>query len=117
MQSYMQTQSAIRYHDPTIQVLARKYNKLIGKIHCLIDEWRDLWKALCPIPINTDNLFSLDVDDDIWQDIGLNEDDKSTTPPPWLSDENIQKGIRAMLDLDHYLEEEPQLILEQRSLQ
>ena len=25
-------------------------------------------KAISPVPINWDNLFSLDVDDDIWQD-------------------------------------------------
>ena len=29
--------------------------------------------AISPVPINQDNLFSLDVDDDIWQDIGLDE--------------------------------------------
>ena len=53
-----------------------------------------------------DKLFSLDVDDDIWQDIGLTETDDSTDPPLWLSDENVRMGIRAMLEMDRCQEEE-----------
>ena len=90
---------------------------MVGEIDRLIDERKAPRNALRPIPIRADNLFSLDVDDDIWQDIGLNEDDDCTEPPPWLSDENVRKGIRAMLDLDRCSEEEPRLILERRSLQ
>ena len=59
----------------------------------------------------------MDVDDDIWQDIGLAETDGSTDPPLWLCDEDIRTGIKAMLELDRCLEEEPRLLMERRSLQ
>lgn len=64
-----------------------------------------------------EKLFSLDVDDDIWQDIGLTETDGSTDPPLWLCNEQVRAGIKAMLEMDRCLEEEPRLQLEHQSLQ
>ena len=64
-----------------------------------------------------DKLFCLDVDDDIWQDIGLTEIDGPADPPLWLCDEDVQSGIRAMLEMDRCQEEEPRLLLERKSLQ
>ena len=61
---------------------------------------------MLPIHIDMEHLFSLDVDDDIWQDIGLTETDNSGDPPLWLCDENVRDGIRAMLEQDRCLEEE-----------
>ncbi|OAX30847.1 hypothetical protein K503DRAFT_652077, partial [Rhizopogon vinicolor AM-OR11-026] len=49
----------------------------------------------------------LDVDDDVWQDIGL--EDEIADPPQWLSDENVCQGIHLLLDLDCCLEEEGRL--------
>ncbi|KAG6818664.1 hypothetical protein H0H92_002557, partial [Tricholoma furcatifolium] len=43
--------------------------------------------AICPQKIDTKGLYALDVDDTIWQDSGLNDDDDSTAPPPWLANE------------------------------
>jgi hypothetical protein len=58
----------------------------------------------------------LDVDDDIWQDLGLQEDDLSD-PPRWLTDEKVHQGIRWMLELDRCLEEEERLKEERCFLQ
>ena len=63
-----------------------------------------------------EKLFSLDIDDDIWQDIGLTETG-STDPPLWLCNEEVRTGIRAMLELDRCQEEEPRLLSERHSLQ
>ncbi|KAI6121644.1 hypothetical protein F5141DRAFT_1211302 [Pisolithus sp. B1] len=41
-------------------------------------------------------LFQLDVDNDIWQDVGLGEGHPD--PPKWLADEDVHKGIRLMLE-------------------
>jgi len=60
-----------------------------------------------------DNLFKLDVDDDIWQDIGLtNDNDKDLDIPAWLGDEHVCKGIKFLLELDCCMEEKHQLISE-----
>ena len=63
-----------------------------------------------------DGLFNLDVDDEIWQDIGLEEAD-SAAPPRWRSDDTVRAGIKALLELDRCREEEQCLLHEQRALQ
>ena len=55
--------------------------------------------AICPNKIETKGLFALDVDNIIWQDVGLNNDNWED-PPCWLCDAKVQSGILAMLDLD-----------------
>ena len=60
----------------------------------------------------------MDVDDEIWQDIGLEEvDSKEITPPCWMSDEAVRNGIKAVLELDRCKEEEERLIHECQALQ
>uniref|UniRef100_A0A0W0G436 Uncharacterized protein n=1 Tax=Moniliophthora roreri TaxID=221103 RepID=A0A0W0G436_MONRR len=45
--------------------------------------------AVAPLPINTKSLFSLDIDDAIWQDVGLSEE--SGDPFSWLADDNYER--------------------------
>ena len=63
-------------------------------------------------------LFKLDVDDDIWQDVGLTDDndDGNTEIPPWLGSECVRKGIRSLLELDRCMEERRRLISENISM-
>jgi hypothetical protein len=56
------------------------------------------------------------VDDVIWQDVGLNDDDWED-PPRWLCDAEVRSGILAMLDLDRCEEEESRLRNERRAMQ
>ncbi|KAF9503565.1 hypothetical protein BS47DRAFT_1263744, partial [Hydnum rufescens UP504] len=44
-------------------------------------------------------LFGLDVNNDIWQDIGLANDEFDGTVPPWLGDEDVQNGIQLMQEV------------------
>ena len=75
--------------------------------------------ARAPHPIASDDLFKLDVDDDIWQDVGLDDSDISSTGeiPLWLGDENVRKGIKSMLELDRCNEEERRLSYERSAMQ
>ena len=57
----------------------------------------------------------MDVDDMIWQDLGLDEEDEE--PPVWLTDDRVRSGIRAMLQKDRCEEEAPRLLRERRHLQ
>ena len=79
----------MKRHDASIQVLARKYNRLVDLLIQHIEERRALHKAVPPVHIDMTCLFLLDVDDDIWQDVGLTEMDNSGDPPLWLCDEDI----------------------------
>ncbi|KIN95936.1 hypothetical protein M404DRAFT_164592, partial [Pisolithus tinctorius Marx 270] len=71
--------------------------------------------AIAPILIQRDGLFKLDVDDDIWQDIGL-EDDFVGFPLVWLADERVHLGIRSLLELKRCEEEERRLLYERKTL-
>jgi hypothetical protein len=71
--------------------------------------------------INRDGLFQLDVDDDIWQDIGLDDDEWEMTlsrgAPLWLTNTGVREGIKVLLDLDRCLEEESRLQVERCNMQ
>jgi len=53
--------------------------------------------AMAPKPIPLKGLFDLDVDDAIWEDVGLDETGDVENPPPWLCDEKVRSGIRGIL--------------------
>jgi hypothetical protein len=73
--------------------------------------------ACCPSKIEAKALFALDVDDEIWQDVGLDDDVPGTEPPPWLANNDVRDGIKALLERDRCLEEEARLQHECRSMQ
>ena len=78
--------------------------------------------AVVPLPIPREGLFNLDVDDPIWADVGLDDDDvnpdgTSASTPRWLSDNKVRVGIRGMLQLDRCLEEGERLIEERAVLE
>ncbi|KAE9387948.1 hypothetical protein BT96DRAFT_836928, partial [Gymnopus androsaceus JB14] len=69
-----------------------------------------------------EELFDLDVDDNIWLDIGLGYDDDNdegdgSAPPLWLSNDDVRAGIRAMLDRDRCLGERKRLLDERSAMQ
>lgn len=109
-------ESAVRRREPTIQKLAKAYNRLCSDLAELIREGKAPNAAIAPRSIDMDRLFDLDVDDEIWQDIGLEEMD-SANPPRWMSDNAVRDGIKAMLELDRCKEEGERLVHERRALQ
>ncbi|THU96399.1 hypothetical protein K435DRAFT_819451 [Dendrothele bispora CBS 962.96] len=110
------TRDSIRRREPGISALATKYNKLCDEMTTLIRQKRAPNFAVAPKKIERDSLFDLDVDEDIWQDVGLDEED--TGPPPlWLCDENVRKGIRAMLELERCEEEMARIRINRKALQ
>jgi hypothetical protein len=87
----------IKPREPSIKVLAECYNKACGEMAKLVRQQKAPPNAVAPEPIPMDELFSLDVDDAIWQDIGLDESTDIDKPPLWLSDEKVRKGIQGVL--------------------
>lgn len=108
----------IKRKEPNIQALARKYNKFCESLQAMIDQGVAPRGARAPVPIESDGLFKLDVDDDIWQDIGLTGDaDDSDSIPAWLGNNMVRKGIKALLEHDRCLEEERRLSKECLAMQ
>ncbi|KII82805.1 hypothetical protein PLICRDRAFT_120248, partial [Plicaturopsis crispa FD-325 SS-3] len=112
------TASQVKRREPGILSLARAYNKLCDELATLIRRRKALPGAVAPTRIAKDGLFKLDVDDDIWQDVGLDDsEDGRDGIPLWLGDDKVRDGIRARLEVDRCLEEEIRLSKERCSMQ
>ncbi|KAE9395276.1 hypothetical protein BT96DRAFT_942542 [Gymnopus androsaceus JB14] len=97
---YNHTEHSITRCDPGIQSLAKKYNDLYAKMESLIQSGCAPVNAVAPRAIVTKELFSLDIDDSIWDDINLADDDNVAELPLWLCNEHIRTGIRGILHCD-----------------
>jgi hypothetical protein len=67
-------------------------------------------------PIDAQKLFALDVDDEIWQDTGLDGEEDGAVPL-WLGSDDVRKGIQNLLTLDRCKEEEIRLRKERFAMQ
>ncbi|KAK7454576.1 hypothetical protein VKT23_011328 [Stygiomarasmius scandens] len=110
------TRDSVQRRDPSILALASKYNNLCDDIEDLIHHGKAPKNVVTPKKIDKSTLFNLDTDEDLWQDIGLT-DNGDRPPPPWMVDDNVRKGIRAMLELDRCVEEAARLQIQRQSLQ
>ena len=106
----------MKCRDPTIMKLTKKYNDLCRQLALQIRQRRAPPGAIHPQEIAREGLFKLDVDDEIWQDAGLNDDNYGAAPL-WLSDEGVRRGICSLLELDRCREEEDRLRRERCALQ
>ncbi|KAF9224600.1 hypothetical protein BS17DRAFT_795522 [Gyrodon lividus] len=104
--AYCMTINENRLHDH-VQAAINNYNTLCNQLQRLINSH--------PPCISHQDIFQLDVNNDLWQEIGL--DDTTTDPPLWLVDENVHMGICHLLEYDQCVEEEARLNHEQCVLQ
>jgi hypothetical protein len=112
---HLNTQNSIKRREPGIVKLVSTYNGLCSQLQSLIRQQRAPPFAIPPHPIARDGIFKLDIDDEIWQDIGL--DDPTIDVPPWLSDDDVRNGIRLQLEVDRCFEEEARLMRERSIIQ
>ncbi|KAJ7219844.1 hypothetical protein C8J57DRAFT_1095127 [Mycena rebaudengoi] len=112
------TESAVKCREPTIKKLNVECNKLCSQMAQLIATKAAPKGAVAPVRIESEGLFQLDVDDGIWQDVGLDEEEEgSGEPPGWLSNEDTRSGIKAMLEYDRANEENIRLRKERCAMQ
>ncbi|KAJ7336153.1 hypothetical protein DFH08DRAFT_965053 [Mycena albidolilacea] len=109
------TESAVKRREPTITKLVTEYNKLCAQIAKLIRDANAPPGSMAPIPIPPKGLWQVDVDDTLFQDVGIDND--TDAPSPWLSDEKVRAGIKALLELDRCDEEDSRLRREKLALQ
>ncbi|KAG1725034.1 hypothetical protein EDB19DRAFT_1897831 [Suillus lakei] len=107
--------AAIQRRNPTIRKLVSTYNNLCADLSALIRQHRSPPNAIPPNPISPTSIFDLDIDADIWEDIGL--DDVVLEPPDWLADEVTRAAIRLLLEIDRCNEEESHVKVERCALQ
>jgi hypothetical protein len=101
--------------EPGIQQLRRTYNELCEDLESMIAHGTAPQGAVAPHTIEKEGLFKLDVDDEIWQDIGLVDFEGQI--PRWLGDDKVRQGIKSSLELDRCEEEERRLCKERQAIQ
>lgn len=101
----------MKRREPGIVKLSKTYNNLCTQLQALIRQGKAPRNAVAPLPITREGLFKLDVDDEVWQDIGLDEPDGHL--PGWLANDGVRQGIKHVLELD-CCEEEATHIMQER---
>lgn len=90
---------ALKRRFRSVKGLVAEYNKHRVSMMKLRGRRGIPHKAVIPPPIEMKGLFSLDVDNDIWQDIGLADDEFGGKVPPWLGDEDVRNGLRLVREI------------------
>jgi hypothetical protein len=110
------TKSTVKRREPGISKLVKTYNDHCKEMQTLAKQWKAPRSLFVPQPIDSKKLFALDVDDNIWQDAGLDGEEDGMVPL-WLGNEDVRKGIKYLLVLDRCLEEEIRLKQERAAMQ
>jgi hypothetical protein len=84
------TESAISRREPAIISLAPNYNSLWDKLTHHIIHGTAPQSALRPLKTPKERLWSLDVDDEIWQDVGLEGYEHMKSIPNLLGAEKVR---------------------------
>ncbi|KAJ3509968.1 hypothetical protein NMY22_g16119 [Coprinellus aureogranulatus] len=100
--------------QPSILALVKRYNNFCTDIEKMVQSGTAPAGTIPPKRLDRDNLFSLDVDDPIWDDRGLTG--LTADVPLWLGDDRVRDGIRGMLLKDRCDEERVYLQRELTSL-
>ncbi|KAH6901151.1 hypothetical protein BKA70DRAFT_1437036 [Coprinopsis sp. MPI-PUGE-AT-0042] len=98
-------QSQINRHQTGILSTLSRYNSLCNEMAKLVQAGKAPKGAIPPVPLARENLFSLDVDDPIWDDVGLHDEEDDADVPLWLSNEEVRAGIKALLIVERCEEE------------
>lgn len=72
--------------------------------------------SVAPSPVDVKRLFALDVDEDIWQDLGLDGETEEELAE-WMVNPEVRAGIRYMLLVDRCEEEASRLQHERANMQ
>ncbi|KAJ7066078.1 hypothetical protein C8F01DRAFT_980902 [Mycena amicta] len=87
--------AAIRKREPTIKKLVKSYNDEQAKIVKLIQKKKVPPNTIAPERLDEARIFKLDIDDAIWLDVGLTDDDSEL--PEALLDPEIRRLISYLL--------------------
>ncbi|KIJ42045.1 hypothetical protein M422DRAFT_229336 [Sphaerobolus stellatus SS14] len=112
-------------HQQAKTLLKRTQNSvstLVSKFNHLVEQMEDLQRrkiapagVRVPARLQVKPLFRLDVDDNIWNDDGLLDEDGEV--PEWLGNQNIRDAIPAYLEKMRVIEERERLDTEVKAVQ
>lgn len=108
--------TATEAKEPALTTNVRAYNKLCAELSTLIKRDSTLRQKIAPVPIDVKTLYNVELNDELYQDCGLEEEETGELPA-WLTDEGVRQGIRLMLEVERCNEELIRLADERCSMQ
>ncbi|KAH8093720.1 hypothetical protein BXZ70DRAFT_869949, partial [Cristinia sonorae] len=76
-----------------IATRVRQYNKMCRRMAWLISNGNALRGAIAPHKIKVEGLYKLNINNDVWQNVSLDNIEEGDVPP-WLGDDRVQEGIQ-----------------------
>ncbi|EJD34005.1 hypothetical protein AURDEDRAFT_76544 [Auricularia subglabra TFB-10046 SS5] len=102
---HSQTKDLVHRREKTLTGQIAKFNALVDQMTLLARQGKKPPRARLPRKLDAKKIFTLDVDDAIWQeDPGLGPQDE-TTLPRWQTDDAVKRGILALLEYRRCAEE------------
>ncbi|KIJ37885.1 hypothetical protein M422DRAFT_50220 [Sphaerobolus stellatus SS14] len=121
---YLRLRSLRQRSSTTKKLLNRSCQSittLVSRYNCMVQDLQGLKQrgavprgVEIPMCLDTQELHRLDVDDPIWVDVMDNDGEDGEGPPRWLSDEQVQAAIPALLERDRVKEKREHLDAEEK---
>jgi hypothetical protein len=108
-------ETQLRKQQPNIMNLVQRFNTGAAEINSLIDRKMAPPTARKLPLIDRTSIFTLDVDDPIWDDSYF--DDSGLEVPQWMGNDDMRAGIRLQLESARCAEELDRLVVECGNLQ
>lgn len=94
------TNERVKTRERPMRTLAKQLNSVIVELGVLIKRGDAPPGAILPKGVATKELFALSADDNLWDDAALADPATlGASPPRWMADEAVMKGIRAAHDV------------------
>lgn len=114
---HTQAKDLVHRREKNVGTLVCKYNVLVNQMEVLVKQGKVPKRGTRPPRrLEARKLFTLDVDDEIWQeDPGLGPQDEGELPR-WQVDNDVRRGIAALLEQRRCREELERLPVEAAAL-
>lgn len=112
---YREMETHVKKRESSLKSDVNKYNSHCKRLADLINKGKAPAGAVAPIQLQFEDVVIMDVDSDVWLDLGLSDED-GTDLARWMRDANVRKGIKWLQQRDRCEEETRRLMAERRAL-
>ena len=106
----------LKRREPALKKLVQRYNEKCREIQRKLLTRRVPRNAIGLREIDLSTIWQLDVDDDIWNDAALLDEEEEIHIPDWLGDDNMRAAIRNRVENERCKEEIQRLLRERENL-
>ncbi|KIJ30222.1 hypothetical protein M422DRAFT_187417, partial [Sphaerobolus stellatus SS14] len=111
---HSQTKNLLKRGHKAVGKLVNDFNRVVDKMKALKRKGHAPAVVRLPVRLETKKIFRLNIDDNIWDEDGL-LDDEGQEPPGWLANQRIRDAIPALLECDRITEERARLTREEKA--